>query len=377
MFGLRPGRYLVSAVVGQTISGWTTADLPGYARTYYPGTPVPHEGQEIEINGSDDALNVDIPLVRGRIARVSGTVLEASGKPFEGTVTLTPSYRSGALGMPPVSCRTTTAGVFTFPDLTPGEYVLQAAKSPRDSATEGEFASAFVTVDGLDVADVGLRLTAGSSIGGRVVFEGDDPPAVSDVQLTALVADPDLVSLADNPPARAQFQEDGTFEMRGIVGARRLQVVAAPSGWMLKAILVNGGDVTDEPLMFGSVEQSLANVEVVLTHGVTEIAGEIGEDHEQRLQDALVLAFSTNRARWYANSRYLAHATPDEEGAFSVRGLPPGDYYVVAVEGGTEVVENGAHEDPEWLERLAAGAISVSVRAGEPNPRPLKLPAPR
>lgn len=376
IFGLRPGRYVIAAVVGQPVFGWATADLPGYARTYYPGTPVPREAQHIEISLADDALNVDIPLVRGRIARVTGTAQESSGKPFEGVVALMPSFRSGAIATPPLSCRTTKEGAFEFANLPPGEYVLQASKSLRDSATEGEFASAFVTVDGTDVASVVLKLTVGSSIAGRVIFEGENPPpSLADLQLSAIVADPDLVSLADNPAARAQFGEDGTFEMHGVVGARRLQLMAAPSGWSLKAILVNGADVTDEPLLFSSPEQSVGNVEVVLTRGETEITGEAADDQGRPLRDGLVIAFATDPARWYAHSRYLGHATPDEDGAFAVHGLPPGDYYVAAVEDGSDVVENGALDDPELLERLMVGASPVTVRAGEGNPRPLRVSA--
>src|SRR4029078_11753076 len=105
---------------------------------------------------------------------------------------------------------------------------------------------------------------------------------------------------------------------------------------------------------FASPEQPLGNVEVVLTRTVTEIAGGIADDRGQRLLDPRVLAFATDRTRWYANSRYLAYANPDEEGAFSVRGLPPGDYYVAAVEDGSDIVESGGLEDPELLERLAA-----------------------
>ena len=36
--GLPPGRYFVTAVVGRVLITDPTADLPGYAQSYYPGT---------------------------------------------------------------------------------------------------------------------------------------------------------------------------------------------------------------------------------------------------------------------------------------------------------------------------------------------------
>ena len=45
LFGLQPGRYLVGAVVGQLLPDQSTLDVPGYSRTYFPGTANPTEAR--------------------------------------------------------------------------------------------------------------------------------------------------------------------------------------------------------------------------------------------------------------------------------------------------------------------------------------------
>jgi hypothetical protein len=367
IFGLQPGRYVVGAVVGEAVPGWPTADLPGYARTYYPATPVPAESQALEVPAGDDLFNVDIALVRGRSGRISGTVYDAAGAPLDGAVMLSASRRSGAIALAPLRCRTTREGAFEFPNLAPGEYVLQAAKSARDVSSEGEFAHAFVTLDGNDVAGVVLRMRPGSSIAGRIVVDSGDVPSPSfdQFEFSPIMADADLVSLADNAPARADIHEDGTFEMQGVYGPRRLLLAAAPDGWMLEAVRVNGRDATDEPLVFGTPEQSLQHVEIVITSRHTELAGTVVDDHNRPFADALVIALPTDRALWYPSSRFIARAKPDMSGAFVVSSLPPGNYYVAALDRSGDVVDDDSLQNPEFLEEAVANATAVTLGKGE------------
>jgi hypothetical protein len=66
--------------------------------------------------------------------------------------------------------------------------------------------------------------------------------------------------------------------MAGINGPRRLQVIRASADWTLESILVSGIDVTDQPLAFGRGDQSLTDVEIVLTDRVTALSGTILDD---------------------------------------------------------------------------------------------------
>jgi hypothetical protein len=360
IFGLPPGRYLIGAVVGQSVAGVVTADWPGYARTYFPGTPVPDDAQAVEL-GAVDALNVDFALARERLSRVAGTAYAAAGAPLQGYVSLTQSFRSGALASPPASMHTGDDGSFEFLHLAPGEYILHAATSPPDMSTEGELAAQFVTVNGVDATDLTVRLSPGSTIAGRVTFEGANPPEEIDVRLSAVPADPDFASFIGDPPARADVRDDGTFVMGGINGPRRLQLAQTPPGWRLKAVRVNGADATDGTLVFGTAEQSLRDVEVVLTNRVTELTAVSRSGNGSGVPpDFNVVVFPTDRARWYAGSRFLAYGVANRDGAVSVRGLPPGEYYLAAIDGRAGVGEAEALEDGGVLESLVAGRVTLT-----------------
>src|SRR5262249_37063533 len=147
-----------------------------------------------------------------------------------------------------------------------------------------------------DVAEVNIRMSVGSSIAGRITFDGGAPPSASAIELSPVAADVDFVSLADNPVARADIHDDWSFEMHGLNGPRRLTLMRAPDGWTLERVLLHGADVTDAAAPFGSPTQSATDVEVVLTSRVSEIAGRLTDERGRAWRDASVVAFSTRRA---------------------------------------------------------------------------------
>src|SRR5262249_55986608 len=186
-----------------------------------------------------------------------------------------PSRRSGAIFPDAVGARIARDGTFEFPNVAPGEYVVQVQKGRSQPSVEGEFASQIVTVNGTDVDDLVLQTSTGSQVSGRVTFGGGGPPRPGAIELSPVASDLDLAPRSGT--ASAEIHPDWTFEMAGITGPRRLRLVRAPRGWMLKAILLNGTDITDSPLVFGTGEQSLRDLDVVLTSRVTTVAGSVAD----------------------------------------------------------------------------------------------------
>jgi hypothetical protein len=131
----------------------------------------------------------------------------------------------------------------------------------------------------------------------------------------------------------------------------------------LKEIRVNGVDVTDKPIALGTGGGSVTNVDVVLTDRVAKLHGTVVDDRERPIALATVIVFPVDRQRWYPMSRYLSHSWASREGAFTVAGLPPGNYYVstaAAPEG-----DENAWQDPEFLESLVPGATTFGLGDGE------------
>src|SRR6185369_14880894 len=133
-------------------------------------------------------------------------------------------------------------GRFTFSNVTPGEYTLQARAAIRDqtgTAADTQFqgrggrggpggpggpggailqvmwASAMVSVGGQDVSGVSLNLQPGMTVSGRVEFQGGQPPAdLSRVRVSITSRGSQGFEIGARPPT--QTDASGRFTLTGI-----------------------------------------------------------------------------------------------------------------------------------------------------------------
>ena len=154
--------------------------------------------------------------------------------------------------------------------------------------------------------------------------------------------------------------DDLNFELGGLQGPRRLRLLRVPAGFALKAVLLKASDVTDATLTFGRPDQSLVDVEVVLTTDVTEIAGSVADARGQPFNTAMVVAFPLDPWLRYSQSRFVGVAAADHDARYHLEGLPPGEYYVAAA----DRHRSNDVEDPDFLESLTAYATRVTLSEG-------------
>jgi protocatechuate 3,4-dioxygenase beta subunit len=408
IYGLPPGDYYVSATLRGTqemvvtemaamavrtaspvASGGPDGPTSGYAPTYFPGTPNGNEAQKVVLAVGQEAQNTDFGLFPVRLVRVSGSVVNSEGRPVEGTmVSVTPRGASdspmlGATG----SARTDKNGNFTLTGVAPGDYTLNARTSQiftsgdgnnmtftmmrttggEGAAGSGQEAGAVALAVGTDdMSNVIIVTTKGATATGRVVYEGGSKPTTSALRISAAAADESgpmtLVS------GSSSVTPEGTFEIKGLTGQRIFRVSNIPAGWVLKAIKVNGTDITDHGIEVKSAE-TVSGVEVILTSKVTEVKGSVKAGSDAAM-DYTVVIFSDEPDKWRVpTSRHIATGRPNQQGQFLVKNLPAGSYYAIAL----EYIPQGEWNDPEVLERLKSKATTFTVGEGEVKTLDLKL----
>jgi len=362
LYDLPPGGYVISASIG----GVASDDVPGYARSYFPGTDNAAQAQFVTVAVAQEIPGVDISLVRGKTARVAGRLLNAAGEPTTGgSVRLLPSARSTSPVGIAAGARLLPDGGFEFPNVPPGDYVVQAYRG-RSNATEGEFGALPVNVTDSDVTDLVVTMSRGSSIAGRIIFDsfdGSKLPNQYDVDLVPIPVALDLSPAGASSWAHAEVRSDGTFRLAGVNGSRRLQPLTTPAGWSLKEIRVRGVDITDRALPFGRAEQSLADVEVVLTNRITNLTGTIVDENGRGVAGRNIIAFPTDRDRWFWLSRFV-RKTAAIDGTFAMSGLPAGSYYVASI-GRLPAEGEDSWQDPGLLESLVQGASTATLIEGQ------------
>ena len=400
IYGLPPGEYYVSAsmrggglelldlevMISGAQQGGPTASTPksGYAATYYPGTPNASEAQRISVGPGQEVTSADFGLVPVRLARISGIVISADGKPLEGAgITAAPAARdvtAAPIGLG--GARTAKDGSFTLASVPPGDYILQARSVQVITSTQGdnmmvfratamggggdsEFGSVPLAVAGEDISNIILTTSKGGTAVGQVSFDGGRPPSVSSIRITSSAADADGPSIA----GMGSVKEDGTFELKGLSGTRVIRLGNAPPGWILKSVKLNGTDITDTGAEFKPGETT-SGLDLELTQKSTTVTGSVTAPDGALLKDYTLVIFSENPEHWrYPNSRWVTGSRPDQDGRVKVQNLPAGAYYAVAV----DYLPTGEWGDPEILDRLKGKARRFTLAEGATENLDLKL----
>jgi hypothetical protein len=372
VYGLPPGEYYVAASTGPIDA--VKRDPP----VYYPGTMNFAEAQPISLGAGGEA-SADLQIVETiRAATVSGVVLNSSGAPAPGamvsmssdTLSLTP----GTQGVLMLRADAGPDGTFAIGSVPPGPYTLIASMpfdAGFDAAVTGslaaskeamreqmlnrlpEAASMPLVVTSEGVSGITLTTRRGGRLSGRFV---------ADTAVVRPLPEGLHVSLRSSGPGNMGMQtfggrDDTDFQLAGISGPTHVDVQGVPDGWAVKAILLDGEDVTDEPF---DLTGRTGTLRVVMTDRLTTLSGTVRSNSDVR--DHNVLVFADDATKWTASSRFVRATRADADGRFQIRGLPPGERYLAAA---LDYLEDGEEQDRQLLERLRAHATSVALGDGE------------
>ncbi len=349
--GLVPGKYVIGGRIHNDQPLAASGSERVYLETFFPGTSVRTEAQTVSV-GVGQEVEVSFSLVAARTVRVAGMVVGPNGA----------STRAASVLLDDRTSRIMPDGSFGFDGIAPGEHIALVKAGGRDDITE--FSSTKLNVGTENI--VGLILVTGqpSRITGRFEFDGGRPPG--DLLPTAL-----RISTIEAPGARSgiterlEIHDDWTFQISNIVNQRAFKL--SSNGWFIKSITVDGRDATDSSVDFAIGR--LSSVIITITNKVSRIVGTVSLNDGKRVNEYAVIAFPDEPSRRTWHTQRIATARPDQNGQFRIMGLPPGHYYLAAV----DYLEVGQERDPELLTKLEGSATTISVSEGQEITADLRL----
>lgn len=369
---LSPGDYFVGALSGAYTE---SNEVGGFAPTYYPGTADAGGATPVTIAFGADTSGMTFALVPAKSFSVSGTMVDADGKPVSGrgTVWLMTPDRLKRMDFNLARGGTAPDGTFLLRNVPQGQYTLQGfAPMPLDGRGPGNLGAASfgwlpIAVGDANLDGVVLKTVAGTAVRGTIVLDDTaaPPPKPDQVRIMTIPVEFDSAPVGGGP-SPSQTREDWTFESTRQSGMRRIFVNVASPGWMLRKITLNDIDITDTPVDLRT--KDVEGVTVVITPKVTRVAGGVTDD-KGPVADYAVVVFATDPTRWIDRSRFVAVARPTQQGRFTLSGLPPEDYLAIALPN----VAAGEIWDPEFLQQLRVLATSFTLGEGETKSLELKL----
>ena len=368
--GLPPGSYRLRASTTDTWTSDDGANGHAYIPTYYPGAIVLGESETLTLGTSQEIVGLNFGLRVGRSARISG-VFQAASAPPAGAQAISLSLITRTIGnavqssAAAGSARTDSTGAFEFRNLAPGEYVVS-------TGSEADRASVTVILAEGDDRSVVLAAQPPSVLSGTVQVDQNQPApfAPTRLRVTTVAADPDYLPPTTFTTGTTDVTRDWTFRYSNLVGPYLFRLEGLPDDWLLARVTANGRDVTDAPLEIGAGREAVGALQITISGKGAALSGQVRSADGQPTPEATVIVFAADRSRWSVASRYIKVARPQADGQFTIAGLPPATYLVVA----RDSIADGQWEDPGFLNTLMESAQSFEGRAGETATLTLSLP---
>jgi hypothetical protein len=137
---------------------------------------------------------------------------------------------------------------------------------------------------------------------------------------------------------------------------------------VVQSITQDGKDITDRAV---DLQTDVTSLVITFSDRPSRLTGTVKDARGAASPTAAVLVFPADRARWTgygSEPRTLQREFTTEDGAYTFRHLPPGEYYAIAIDAGA-----AEHwQDPRVLETLAIQASTLTVAAGA-GPQTLNL----
>lgn len=366
LFHMLPGKYLVTAKyfepprAAPQDEDAATGRLV-YATTYFPGALDPRQARILALGPGETLEDIDIRLLQSRpivldvqgdiTAPVAGPAAEEGhaeiGKPTIGSpasfVQLSLMERNSSTpsgtqlgGGFPIGSR------YVFKDLLPGRYVLSG-----EVTLDGRL---YAAREELDLSGGSLSLTLkfapAVDLAGHVRIE-DGSMGVAGGRVFLVAGDG-----SNRQGAEALVQPNGSYVLKSVPpGLWDIGFEPIPKSGYLKSMMLGDLDVLRADMSVTA--ETKASLEIVVSAGGAQLSGRVKGGTARAVlaapQGDLASALS-----------FYGLANVDENGAFEMKGMRPGEYRVYAFED----LAYGAWFDPDFLKPYEERGTLIELKAG-------------
>lgn len=359
LFGIPPGQYFITAFDPAFAKVGDNLGQLFYGPTFYPGTPYQDEAARITLDPGVPVTGLEFKLKIIKPARVTGKVTTTGVQLLAGAIDIGPLRNSKIAPFAVSEVDLRPDGVFQFANVLAERYRIRA-RGEVERQGVSHFMQYTTPVEGADVDNVNMTLLPGALVTGKVEWEGrSTPPPADQTQIRVRAPMTDGSTFGDALTGTLSAARE--FALRGCMqGQHFIRVDGLPEPWRLKQVLWRGSDVTDIPIDM-DYGQLMDGFEVILTDVYTTISGTVELESRDLAQAYAVIVFSASSLNWTTGSRYVRLTYLDDKGTFSIRGLPPSQYFVAV----TRDYDESDLGTPAVLDRLTRNAQMFRIGEGE------------
>jgi protocatechuate 3,4-dioxygenase beta subunit len=384
LFGISPGEYYVGVTPRPPLSNPT----PGVGtvrdvRTYFPSTDDPSTAAQITVKGGEEIAGIDIGMRSALHVRVSGRVIRQASAPepirndpnlpgiFEAMANAQinnvqvqlvsrsldrPSEAGSALS---TAVLLPASGEFEFPNVPAGSYDLYASAPAQSGPAMGRVA---VDVLGTDVTGLTVVLRSGVEVKGTVTIDGTTSTRPVSVGLQAIDSQWRTGMVGTFGGGRGG-PPSAEFSIRSVPQGRYRIAPSVESQFYIEDVLQNGRSIYDSGFDVGLSEPD--RIQILVRSGAGAIDGTIVDPSGNPVAGGFVAVVPINHRE---NPGRYRSATSNAMGKYSLLGIAPGDYILLA----WPVQVNGAFMNAAFLSKYEDSGQRVSVA---PNSKAtIKLP---
>jgi hypothetical protein len=374
LYWITPGRYYLGASSSRISSG----RLPNanellddvYGTTYYPNTLDPAAAVVIDVRPGGELSGIDFRMRLQQTYHVRGRVIDnrTGQPPRNANVFIVSRQFNGVFGPNSIGPSYNAAtGTFDLADVVPGSYWVRAMTSDNvPGPYSRNVAQIAIDVSGSDVENLALTLVPGTSIAGHIQVEGSASlGGIENFDKLRIVLTPLVPGTPIFPSDLPVPKQDGSFTADSIAaGEYRIGVAGMPPDYYIKEARLGASDILQDGFSMPRLQSE--RFEILLSPNGGQIDGDVIDEHGNSVRGVQpVLIPDRDRDR----RDLFRTTTTDQNGHFTMKGIPPGVYKIFA----WEDVEPFAYFDPETLRRYEPQAKTVTVSDSSKLSVPVKV----